>query len=94
MKSHQQIATPALRAMRRRWNAAAYDLVNEELARVALENERLQAENEELRRELSWAEERAEHWREDAISALNDQAEAIGGAVGLTLAGHLVVVPQ
>lgn len=85
--------TPALHAMRRRWNAAAYDLVNEELARIALENARLVAENDQLRRQLAWAEGCAEGWREDALSALNDQAEATGGAVGLTQAGHLVLVP-
>ena len=81
----------AMQAMRRRWNALAYDMVNEELARVALENDRLQAENEELRRQLVDAEDRAECWREDAISALNTQAEITGGTVGLTLSGHVLV---
>ena len=33
--------TRAVQAMRRRWNALAYDMVNEELARVAIENDRL-----------------------------------------------------
>lgn len=78
--------TPALHALRRRLNAAAYDQINEELARLDLENE-------SLRTQLAWAEDRAERWREDAISALNDQAEATGGAVGLTQSGHLVLVP-
>ena len=82
----------AMQAMRRRWNALAYDMVNEELARVALENDRLQAENEELRRQLVDAEDRAECWREDAISALNTQAEITCGTVGLTQSGHLMVV--
>ena len=83
--------TRAMQAMRRRWNALAYDMVNEELARVAIENDRLQAENEELRRQLADAEDRAECWREDAISALNTQAEITGGTVGLTLSGHVLV---
>ena len=82
----------AMQAMRRRWNALAYDMVNEELARVALENDRLQAENEELRRQLVDAEDRAECWREDAISALNTQAEITGGIVGLTQSGQVMVV--
>ena len=82
----------AMQARRRRWNALAYDMVNEELARVALENDRLQAENEELRRQLVDAEDRAECWREDAISALNTQAEITCGTVGLTQSGHLMVV--
>ena len=61
--------TPALHALRRRLNAQAYDLVNEELARVDAENEALRAENELLRTRLSWAEDCAESWREDALVA-------------------------
>ena len=87
--------TPALRALRRRLNAQAYDLVNEELARVAAENDALRVENEELRTRLSWAEDSAELWREDAISALNHTADELGGTLGLTMNGRLVVcVPQ
>ena len=85
--------TPALRALRRRWNAPAYDLVNEELARLDAKLDALRAENESLRSQLSWAEDCAERWREDAIEAINAQAEAQGGVVGLTQAGQLVVVP-
>ena len=85
--------TPALRALRRRLNAAAYDLVNEELARRDAECEALRAENESLRTQLAWAEDCAERWREDAITALNEQAADVGGVVGLTQAGQLVVVP-
>ncbi|KEH07085.1 hypothetical protein GY14_30275 [Delftia tsuruhatensis] len=84
--------TPALHALRRRLNAAAYDQVNEELARLDLENEALRAGIEELRQRLAWAEDCAEHWREDAFSALNEQAEATGRAIGLTQAGHLMLL--
>ena len=87
--------TPALHALRRRLNARAYDLVNEELARVDAENEALRAENETLRTRLAWAEDCAESWREDAIAALNRAAEDVGGTPGLTLDGRLVVcMPQ
>ena len=41
--------SPALRALRRRLNAQAYDLVNEELARLDRENDALREENEQLR---------------------------------------------
>ena len=85
--------SPALRALRRRLNAQAYDLVNEELARLDRENDALREENEQLRTRLAWAEDCAESWREDAIEAINAQAEAAGGAVGLTQSGRLVVVP-
>lgn len=83
--------TPDLHALRRRLNARAYDLVNEELARVDAENEALRAENELLRTRLSWAEDCAETWREDALAALNHVADTVGGAPGLTLDGRLVV---
>ena len=87
--------TPALRALRRRLNAQAYDLVNDALARLDTENEALRAENGRLRTQLAWAEDCAEHWREDAMAALNHAADAMGGTPGLTLDGRLVVcMPQ
>ena len=84
--------TPALKAMRRRWNAQAYELVNEELARVAQEKEQLQAEVDELRRKLAYAEDCAESWREDALEAMNAHAEATGGVVALRQTGHVSVI--
>lgn len=78
--------TPRLRALQRRLHAQTFDML---LAEV----ERLADENADLRQRLSWAEDCAERWREDAISAINDAAERSGGAPGLTMAGHLVVVP-
>ncbi|MBI3101998.1 MAG: hypothetical protein HYY98_10655 [Burkholderiales bacterium] len=87
--------TPALRALRRRLNAQAYDIVNEALARMDAENEALRAENERLRTQLAWAEDNAERWREDAIEALNHAADEVGGVPGLTMDGRLVVcMPQ
>lgn len=85
--------TPALKSMRRRWNALAYELVNEELARVAQDNERLQAEVDELRHKLAYAEDCAESWREDALEAMNAHAEATGGVVALHQTGQLSVIP-
>lgn len=78
--------TPALRALRRRLDAQAYDLLNEELAR-------LDQENEQLRSALAYAEDDAEHWRQQCLEMYEAQADAEGGAVGLTQAGRLVVVP-
>ena len=82
----------ALRRLNRRLNADAYDLLCAEIVRLHAENETLCCENETLRSQLAWAEDCAERWREDAVSALNGQAEATGGTVGLTLSGHVMVV--
>lgn len=85
----------ALKALRRRWNAQAYDLVNDELARVATELDALRAENDALRTRLAWAEDCTEHWREEALEALNRDADALGVSPGLTINGRLVLcLPQ
>ena len=78
--------TPTLRALRRRLNAQAYDLVNEELARI-------DEENEQLRTALARAEEAADFWQQQAMGAYNAQADETGGVVGITQSGQLVVVP-
>lgn len=82
----------ALRALERRLNAQAYGLLCEEISRLAAENERLQADNSSLRSQLSWAEDCAESWRENAIELMNGRADAEGGSPGLTIDGRLVVV--
>ena len=63
----------------------AYDLVNEELALLAIENEN-------LRSALIQAEESAEYWHEQAMAVLEQQAQATGGHIGMTKAGQLMVV--
>ena len=75
----------ALTALRRRLNAMAYDLVNEELALLAIENEN-------LRTALVCAEENADYWQEQAMAALDQQAQATGGQIGMTQSGQLLVV--
>ena len=80
-----------LKAMRRRWNALSYDLLNEEVARLDRENDELRAANEELRVRLARAEEWAESWRQDALEAMELLADENGGVVGLTKGGNLVV---
>lgn len=78
--------SPALRALRRRLDSQAYGLLNEELARLA-------QENEELRTALAYAEDDAEHWRRQALEMYEAQAGIEGGAVGITQAGCLIVMP-
>lgn len=68
----------AVEALRRRLNAAAYDILCDEVAR-------LDAENESLRERLQYAEQRAEMWQQ-AI-------EQSGFAPGLTIDGQIVAVP-
>lgn len=71
----------AVAALRRRLNAAAYDLLCDEIAR-------LDAENERLRERLQYAEQCAEMWQRDAIEAI----EQSGCAPGLTIDGRIVAV--
>lgn len=78
--------TRQLRALKRRLREQTFVLLEQEVARLG-------AENEELRQRLNWAEDAAESWRADAIAALNDAADACGGAPGLTVDGRMVVVP-
>lgn len=47
---------------------------------------RLEAENEDLRRRLAWAEDAADHWHQNARDLAGDNA-------GLTQAGQLVRMP-
>ncbi len=72
----------AVAALRRRLNAAAYDLLCDEIAR-------LDAENESLRERLQHAEQCAEMWQRDAMEAI----EQSGFAPGLTIDGRIVAVP-
>lgn len=77
--------TPATAAIQRR------------LERWELDHLRLlarqQAEQiEELERRLSWAEDCAERWRDDALDLQTQLADDTGGAPGLTMSGSLVVV--
>lgn len=61
------------------------------MARLDKECEAMRAEIEDLRQRLSWAEDNAERWRDDALEAINREAEATGGTPGLTMDGRLVV---
>ena len=72
----------AVAALRRRLDAAAYDLLCDEIAR-------LDAENERLRGRLQYAEQCAEMWQRDALAAI----EKSGFAPGLTIDGQIVAVP-
>lgn len=48
-------------------------------------------ELDELRRRLNYAEECAEHWRENAMQLHNELCDVVGGSPGLTQDGTLVV---
>jgi hypothetical protein len=77
--------------------SAARARVAAKLDRLALEQlrtvaARLAEENEELRRQLAWAEDAAESWRDDALKLMEDHCAATGDAPGLTLDGRLVAV--
>ena len=80
--------TPALHALRRRLNAQAYDLVNEELARVDAENEALRAENEALRTRLPYIDP-LNHLQIELIRRrrAGDSDEAVREGIHLTING-------
>jgi hypothetical protein len=54
---------------------------------------RLDAENEQLRRELSRAQEAADGWRSDALELHMQLAAALEGRPAITREGQLVVAP-
>ncbi len=76
----------ALRLLRK-WDAIA-------IAQLCALAEQLHEENIQLRSDLAHAEHCAESWRDDALQAMEDLAEATGGRPGLTASGALVVVKE
>lgn len=78
-----------LRALERRLNAMAYEPLCAEIARLDALVTALQAENEELRSQLAYADDCAERWRDDALQAINNA----GAEPGLTVDGRLVACP-
>lgn len=79
----------SITALQRRLNAEAYDLLCEEIAKLDADRDRLQAENDDLRRQLAWAEDAADMWRD----AITQTAAETGSALGLTCSGHVLVIP-
>ncbi len=75
----------AARKLIRKWEAIA-------IAQLCAMAEQLHEENIQLRRDLRFAEDAAESWRDDALQAMQDLIEATGGRPGLTVSGALVVV--
>ena len=76
----------SLQGIRRRLDAIAIDQLRAEVSRLA-------EENEELRKQLAWAEQAAEAWRDDALNFQMELCEHSGGTPGITQTGALVVVP-
>jgi hypothetical protein len=54
---------------------------------------RLEADNEDLRERLAYAESAADSWRDDALRLMEADCERTGAAPGITKDGALVVVP-
>ena len=79
--------TPATAAIQRR-------LERWELAHLRDLAVRQADELDELRRRLAYAEDCAEHWRQDALQLHADVAELAGAAPGITQDGRLVIVPE
>lgn len=66
----------------------------EAIEQLRAEVVRLDAENEQLRTQLYWAEESAESWRRDATDMHLQLCELHVGKPGITQGGQLVVVPH
>lgn len=77
-------ATPSLATIARRLDAIALQQLREECARLA-------TENDQLRKDLYWAEQSAESWRDDAMRLQEDLCAQTGGVPGITIDGSLVV---
>ena len=82
---------PSLQTIARRLDAIAIQQLRDECARLAREVDRLDAENEQLRKEAYWADQAAESWRDDALRLQEDLCTLTGGKPGITVDGALVV---
>ena len=80
-------------AIQRRLDAIALQQLREHAAALHAENERLRADNDNLRTELVRVEGDAYFWHDEAINLIEQMAEA-GTRVGMTVDGALVVLPS
>lgn len=86
-------AAKAIAAMRRRLSKWELDHLRTLCAELAERLETAQERIDELEGEVSRAWDAADSWRTDAMELANDLQEE-GKTVGLTQAGHLVVVTE
>lgn len=80
----------SLRPTIRRLEHAELFHLREHCAELAVRIEQLEAENADLKRELDYAQDCAERWRDDALDAINEA----GCDVGLTVTGHVVALAR
>lgn len=83
-----------LQPLLRRLKAQAHQQLLDEVAKLAAQVDALQAENDQLRSDLDWAQQTAESWSDEARALQDELAEQTGGTRGLTQTGHLVVIPS
>lgn len=80
----------SIQTLQRRLDAAALDQLRAEVARLAVENDRLNAENARLCDRANHAEDVAEGWRKEALDLQLDLIQQTGKQPGLTMDGRLV----
>jgi hypothetical protein len=74
-----------LSTIARRLDAFAIEQLRSEVVRLA-------QENENLRRQLSWAEDSAELWRQDAMDMQLQLCAETNSAPGITITGQLALI--
>jgi hypothetical protein len=79
--------TPATSRIQRRLERWELEHLRQHAAELA-------ARLEETERRLSYAEDAADSWREEALQMQLEAADAVGGQPGLTMGGSLVIVPS
>lgn len=76
-------------ALQRKLHALELAYLRELTAELLAERDALLAERDQLKRDLSWAEDCADRWRDDALRAV-EEAAGPGGAIGLTMDGNVI----